>query len=81
MPEEKSDVVVLRDRNGQRVYDEADVPALVAFIDIEVTLIDARRRRLLGLRRELLSWHELHLVEFGHEFAHGCCAPARPPAA
>lgn len=72
---ENNGTPVLRTGEDDRVYDACDIPAIVGLITIELQLVHARARRLRRVRKDLLSFREAHLVEFGHEFGHGCCAP------
>jgi hypothetical protein len=56
------------------IYDVEDIPALIAFGDIQHLLAEARRRpeRLRAFNPQ--SDSDRHLVETGHRLEFGCCA-------
>lgn len=72
---------ILRTPDGERVFDVGDVDALLALNQIEATLVIARFQRLRAMRRDILSFREAHLVDFGHEWGHGCCRTHSRPSA
>jgi hypothetical protein len=58
---------------GQRVYDERDIPALVALVAIAVRLEYAAASRAAALS-EPQTAAVAHLREHGHALSYGCCS-------
>ena len=65
---------VLKTAEGQRVYDQGDIPALIALCEIELLLVAAGQLRLREHVGFYLSAADRHRLEFRHGLAFGCCA-------
>jgi len=60
--------------NGVRVYDECDIPALIAFAEISLLLDQAAQGNLRMTPGEVQNASDRHLLEQGHRLQFGCCA-------
>jgi hypothetical protein len=71
MPDDASDPVS-RDSEGRRIYDEHDIPAILALAELAV-MIERKWIRHVGAGSLPTTAVESHLRDHGHRLHFGCC--------
>jgi hypothetical protein len=79
MPADTSEPV-LRLASGERVFTEADVPAILALAELAV-LIEHSWIQHIGAGRLPSTAATTHELEYGHRLRMGCCLPTADAAA